>query len=51
MHSYMYIYYTGGLGIGGSVPIVFSLGSELCPSAIRGIYVSVIYMYSIVYCL
>jgi MFS family permease len=31
-----------GLGIGGSVPIVFSLGAELFPSATRGYYLSII---------
>lgn len=32
----------GGLGIGGSVPVVFSLGAELFPSAVRGQKLSVI---------
>lgn len=32
----------GGLGIGGSVPIVFSLGAEVFPSTVRGKYLSVI---------
>jgi VNT family MFS transporter (synaptic vesicle glycoprotein 2) len=31
-----------GLGIGGSVPIVFSLGAELFPSAIRGRLISLV---------
>lgn len=31
-----------GLGIGGSVPVVFSLGAELFPSPIRGKYLSII---------
>jgi MFS family permease len=31
-----------GLGIGGSVPVVFSLGAELFPSSIRGKYLSII---------
>lgn len=31
-----------GLGIGGSVPIVFSLGSELFPALYRGYYISII---------
>lgn len=32
----------GGLGIGGSVPIVFSMGAEIFPSDVRGKYLSVI---------
>lgn len=32
----------GGLGIGGSVPVVFSLGAEIFPSNVRGKYLSVI---------
>lgn len=32
----------GGLGIGGSVPIVFSMGAEIFPSYVRGKYLSVI---------
>lgn len=32
----------GGIGIGASVPIVFSLGAEMFPSAVRGKYLSVI---------
>ena len=32
----------GGLGIGGSVPIVFSMGAEIFPSHVRGQYLSVI---------
>lgn len=32
----------GGLGIGGSVPIVFSLGAEIFPSLVRGKYLSII---------
>lgn len=32
----------GGLGIGGSVPIVFSLGAEIFPASHRGHYLSVI---------
>jgi len=32
----------GGLGIGGSVPVVFSLGAEVFPSLVRGKYLSVI---------
>ena len=32
----------GGAGIGGSVPIVFSLGAELFPSAIRGKLISLV---------
>lgn len=31
-----------GLGIGGSVPIVFSLGAELFPATSRGYYISII---------
>jgi VNT family MFS transporter (synaptic vesicle glycoprotein 2) len=31
-----------GLGIGGSVPIVFSLGAEMFPSVCRGQYLSII---------
>jgi MFS family permease len=31
-----------GLGIGGSVPIVFSLGAEIFPANVRGQYLSVI---------
>lgn len=32
----------GGLGIGGSVPVVFSAGAEIFPSATRGKYLSII---------
>jgi MFS family permease len=32
----------GGIGIGGSVPVVFSLGAEIFPAATRGTYLSVI---------
>ena len=32
----------GGLGIGGSVPIVFSMGAEIFPSDVRGKYLSLI---------
>jgi MFS family permease len=32
----------GGLGIGGSVPIVFSLGAEVFPSPRRGYFLSII---------
>ncbi|KAJ1406338.1 major facilitator superfamily domain-containing protein [Ochromonadaceae sp. CCMP2298] len=32
----------GGLGIGGSVPVVFSLGAEIFPSTSRGKYLSLI---------
>eukprot|EP00597_Dinobryon_sp_UTEXLB2267_P009453 CAMPEP_0170092440 /NCGR_PEP_ID=MMETSP0019_2-20121128/25807_1 /TAXON_ID=98059 /ORGANISM="Dinobryon sp., Strain UTEXLB2267" /LENGTH=407 /DNA_ID=CAMNT_0010312871 /DNA_START=51 /DNA_END=1275 /DNA_ORIENTATION=+ len=32
----------GGIGIGGSVPTVFSLGAEIFPSNVRGKYLSII---------
>ena len=32
----------GGVGIGGSVPAVFSLGAEIFPSSVRGKYLSII---------
>jgi MFS family permease len=32
----------GGIGIGGSVPVVFGLGAEIFPSSIRGKYLSLI---------
>lgn len=32
----------GGIGIGGSVPVVFALGAEIYPSSVRGKYLSVI---------
>jgi MFS family permease len=35
----------GGIGIGGSVPSVFTLGAELFPSKIRGKLLSVIARY------
>jgi VNT family MFS transporter (synaptic vesicle glycoprotein 2) len=34
--------YLIGLGIGGSVPIVFSLGAEFFPTEVRGRHLSVI---------